>query len=732
MFLWESLLLSSSSKPSNLYSWGYNSNGRTGLNTDALTNTLVPTLADSTKDWSSISAGLDHSLAISDGKLYSFGSNANGRTGLNTITGNTLVPTQVGTSATWVKCSAGNNHSLAIDGTTLYACGAANLYQTGLNIATNTLVFTVVSGTGWTDCSAGRSSSLGIKSGELYGWGDGSSNKLGNGSTATRQVPTKVGSFTDWEKCNIGELHSLGVRSGILYSWGENSYGTGQNSTSASTARPTIAQLQTTLDGVTDISNGGVTSLMIKSGELYSCGLNQYAATGQGTISGNTASFTKIGAFTDWTKCSASRYVSLAIRDTKLYSCGLNTGGRTGLNTITGNTLVPTQVGTDTGWTNCSAGIDHSLAINNGELYSWGASSNGITGQNNTATTYLVPTKIGIFTDWTDCSAGTLHSLAIRDGKLYSFGSNANGRTGLNTITGNTLVPTQVGTDIGWTSCSAGVLHSLAIRNGELYSFGANTNGSTGQNTSTGNTIVPIRIGSGADWIYCFAGKRDTSTVNAGSSFGIRGSGGFGDLYAWGHNANKLGLNNSADILIPTYVDAGKFSKAVCDESHSLFITDATEIFGCGLNSNNRLGFIINNGFITFYSLVSCSNIFQNSTIIDMIHASTTQSFVISEGKLFYAGTCEYNASSVVTRFLRISGYSDWTHCESGGTTGVNDRYMIAIRNNDLYVGGFNNFGRTASNTTTGSLLGLTRINDSIFWQKVSTGSSHALGTGTV
>ena len=97
----------------NLFSFGSDGNGRTGLNTN-IGNTLVPTQVGTDTDWDSASAGSVHSLAVRDGRLFSFGSNANGRTGLNTTAGDTLVPTQVGTNTDWTSASAGSLHSLAI------------------------------------------------------------------------------------------------------------------------------------------------------------------------------------------------------------------------------------------------------------------------------------------------------------------------------------------------------------------------------------------------------------------------------------------------------------------------------------------------------------------------------------------------------------------------------------------------------------------------------------------
>jgi len=97
-----------------LWAWGSNSNGRTGLNS-ASGGALVPTQVGTDANWANISAG-DHSLGLKvDGTLWAWGSNANGRTGLNTITGDTLVPTHLNYGG-FFDISAGVGFSLSTDG----------------------------------------------------------------------------------------------------------------------------------------------------------------------------------------------------------------------------------------------------------------------------------------------------------------------------------------------------------------------------------------------------------------------------------------------------------------------------------------------------------------------------------------------------------------------------------------------------------------------------------------
>jgi alpha-tubulin suppressor-like RCC1 family protein len=77
-----------------LWSWGNNEANRTGLGTTA-GDTIVPTLINTgAVRFDTIYAGVNFSSAIdTTGRLWSWGSNSAGRTGLGTTGGNTPIPT---------------------------------------------------------------------------------------------------------------------------------------------------------------------------------------------------------------------------------------------------------------------------------------------------------------------------------------------------------------------------------------------------------------------------------------------------------------------------------------------------------------------------------------------------------------------------------------------------------------------------------------------------------------
>ena len=360
-----------SAVPGELFSWGINHSGSTGLGTST-GNTVAPTQVGTDSSWTAISAGSSHSLAInSSGELFSWGPNWSGITGLGTASGDTLVPTRVGTASNWTAVAAGGNHSLAIN-----------------------------------------------SQGELWSWGSNGFGQTGFGTTSGNTlVPTRVGTASNWTAVSAGGNHSLAVNSnGELFVWGSNWSGaTGLGITSGNTLVPTRIG---TASNWTTVSAGNTHSLAMNAqGELWAWGSNWGGVTGLGIAGDDTLTPTRVGTASNWTTVSTACYHSLAINaQGELWAWGSNGYGATGLGTFSGDTLTPTRVGTASDWTAVAAGHGHSLAINaQGELFSWGTHDAGQTGLGTASGGTPTPTRVGEVSNWTAVAASLCgaHSLAI-------------------------------------------------------------------------------------------------------------------------------------------------------------------------------------------------------------------------------------------------------------------------------------------------------------------------------
>ena len=248
-----------------LYSFGSNNNGRTGLNTNA-GNTIEPTLVNADLDWSEIVAGDSHTLAVKmDGTLFSFGFNFAGQTGQGLTSGFKLVPTQIGADNNWLHVAAGNGFSSAIkqDGT-LFSFGINSNGRTGLNLSGTTTAPVQVGTDGdWSSVEAGNTHTLALKeNGTLYTFGRNTSGQTGlNTSAGDALVPTQIGTESNWGAITAGEVSSQALRTVFIPSPTTTTTTTTTTSTIPGPEFPNDGDGNN--DGIVDIDQPNVT--MIKN-----------------------------------------------------------------------------------------------------------------------------------------------------------------------------------------------------------------------------------------------------------------------------------------------------------------------------------------------------------------------------------------------------------------------------------------------------------------------------------
>lgn len=202
--------------------------GQLGLGPDPIP-THVPTPVDDATDWAKVYAGNGSSCGLkSDGRLYCWGYNADGRLGVGD-TETRYVPTPVGTAA-WKKVSISMaEHACGIQSDdSLWCWGQNSAGELGTGDTNPTTTPTLVDAGPWEDVAIGYFSTIAIKTdGTLWAWGD---LQVLKGTTEDVLAPEQQFSTSDWKAVAMAQQNACALNeSGEVHCWGQQYLGaTGQ------------------------------------------------------------------------------------------------------------------------------------------------------------------------------------------------------------------------------------------------------------------------------------------------------------------------------------------------------------------------------------------------------------------------------------------------------------------------------------------------------------------------
>ncbi|MCB0644180.1 MAG: HYR domain-containing protein, partial [Phaeodactylibacter sp.] len=212
-----------------LFAWGANGVGQLGIGTSSppvFSPTQIP------GNWVDVESGNgNHVLAINNlGELYAWGLNGDGQLGQGSITPFETTPQQVSVSGVnWIDIGAGNKTSVALASNgTLYSWGDNTNGKLGslvVPVGNNQLTPAALAGTDWSAIQGFDEHFMGRKTdGSIWSWGVNSAGELVDGTQTSQSLPVMAGPDMDWTAFDVGVARSVAIKSdGTLHVGGNNS-----------------------------------------------------------------------------------------------------------------------------------------------------------------------------------------------------------------------------------------------------------------------------------------------------------------------------------------------------------------------------------------------------------------------------------------------------------------------------------------------------------------------------
>jgi alpha-tubulin suppressor-like RCC1 family protein len=203
-----------------LWIWGGGTTGALGNNRSINICTPITTFSGG-NDWKQVSCGSGFWFAIkNNGTLWYSGGANSGQSGTNLEAKSTLTPiTTFAGGSNWKKVFCGTIHVGAIktDGS-LWVWGSNSNGRLGVNdtISRSTPVTTFAGGNDWKSGAAGGNQIAAIKTdGSLWTWGYGIYGNIGNNRNITVRTPvTTFAGGNDWKQVRVGTAHVLAITTG--------------------------------------------------------------------------------------------------------------------------------------------------------------------------------------------------------------------------------------------------------------------------------------------------------------------------------------------------------------------------------------------------------------------------------------------------------------------------------------------------------------------------------------
>ncbi|WP_338796768.1 IPTL-CTERM sorting domain-containing protein [Acidovorax sp. DW039] len=278
-----------------LQCWGDNNAGQLG--DGSATNRNTPTAVTGLSSGvQSVVLGGNHACALTDAaSVLCWGYNFSGQLGDGTQVNRTSPAAVAGLGGEVQAITAGKNHTCVVAGTGGVLCWGGNFEgQLGDGSTTRRTTPVTVSGlsSGVQQVAAGENHSCAVTiTGATQCWGSNNAGQLGDGTTSSHSTPVAVsGLVTGLQTIALGSSHSCALTTGgALQCWGYNQFGQLGDGTSTSRSVPTriSAGQEITFPDLASPSAGSASALSATSSSSLAVGFDTWTPD-VCTVAGNT------------------------------------------------------------------------------------------------------------------------------------------------------------------------------------------------------------------------------------------------------------------------------------------------------------------------------------------------------------------------------------------------------------------------------------------------------------
>lgn len=440
--------------------------------------------------------------------------NVSVKSGLPTPLSGLSVQVQYLTSGQWLSASLlGTITSTTLQLTPLPANLSSGTYQARVIVSTTTpgampdtamVTMTVVAPVVWAAVATGDSHTCALSSvGVAYCWGMNDAGQLGNGTTASSNVPVKVSGAATFMRISTSGNHTCALTANkAAYCWGLNDFGQVGVGTQVNVLVPTAV-------------SGGRVFNVVQAGWRHSCGVtpsfqlfcwgnNSRGQLGDGSLALKTVPSLMPNANGPVNVYLGVDYTCYSNSDTELFCAGRNDNGQFGIGIGT-QELFP--VSTDLYYEGFTTGGFHGCGLSSNSGYCWG---NDFWGQKGNASNESGEYPDALFgnTLYTSLSAGYGHTCGIStSNQALCWGDNASGQLGYGSIGGIATFPQNIATSMNFEEVRAGGGHTCARTTaGALYCWGENVAGQLGDGTNITNGLLQPVVSTASGVVAGMAG----------------------------------------------------------------------------------------------------------------------------------------------------------------------------------------------------------------------------------